>query len=32
MLPSFQAKDFATQLRDEGQRLKIVTALRAAGL
>jgi adenylate cyclase len=32
MLPSFQTKDFATQLRDEGQRVKVVAALRAAGL
>ena len=32
MLPSFTAKDFATQLRDEGQRAKIVAALQLAGL
>jgi TolB-like protein/class 3 adenylate cyclase len=32
MLPSFAAKDFATQLRDEGQRSKIVAALQLAGL
>jgi predicted Zn-dependent protease len=32
MLPSFAAKEFATQLRDEGQRSKIITALRLAGL
>jgi adenylate cyclase len=32
MLPSFAAKDFATQLRDEGQRSKIVAALKLAGL
>jgi adenylate cyclase len=32
MLPAFQAKDFATQLRDEGQRSKIVAALQLAGL
>jgi predicted Zn-dependent protease len=32
MLPAFEAKDFATQLRDEGQRAKIVAALQLAGL
>ena len=32
MLPAFEAKDFATQLRDEGQRSKIVAALQLAGL
>ena len=32
MLPAFRAKDFATQLRDEGQRSKIVAALQLAGL
>ena len=30
--PTFAAKDFGTQLRDEGQRMKIVAALRLAGL
>jgi TolB-like protein/class 3 adenylate cyclase len=32
MLPAFEAKDFATQLRDERQRAKIVAALQLAGL
>jgi tetratricopeptide (TPR) repeat protein len=32
MLPAFQAKNFATRLRDEGQRSKIVAALQLAGL
>ncbi len=32
MLPAFEAKNFATQLRDEGQRSKIVAALQLAGL
>jgi adenylate cyclase len=32
MLPAFEAKDFATQLRDAGQRSKLVAALRLAGL
>ncbi len=32
MLPAFEAKDFATQLRDEAQRSKIVAALQLAGL
>jgi TolB-like protein/class 3 adenylate cyclase len=32
LLPGFEAKDFATQLRDEGQRSKIVAALQLAGL
>jgi TolB-like protein/class 3 adenylate cyclase/Flp pilus assembly protein TadD len=32
MLPSFAAKDFATQLRDEGQRSKVIAALQLAGL
>jgi tetratricopeptide (TPR) repeat protein len=32
LLPAFASKDFATQLRDEGQRLKITTALQQAGL
>jgi TolB-like protein len=32
MLPAFEATDFATQLRDEGQRSKIVAALQLAGL
>ena len=32
LLPSFEAKDFATQLRDEGQRSKIVATLQLAGL
>ncbi|SEC20452.1 TolB amino-terminal domain-containing protein [Rhizobiales bacterium GAS188] len=32
MLPAFASKDFATLLRDEGQRLKIVAALQQAGL
>jgi tetratricopeptide (TPR) repeat protein len=32
MLPAFQAKDSATQLRDQGQRSKVIAALRAAGL
>jgi hypothetical protein len=32
MLPAFEAKDFATQLRDEGQRSKVVAALQLAGL
>jgi hypothetical protein len=32
MLPAFEAKDFATQLRDPAQRSKIVAALQLAGL
>jgi predicted Zn-dependent protease len=32
ILPSFEAQDFGTQLRDAGQRAKIIAALRAAGL
>ncbi|MBV9287569.1 MAG: tetratricopeptide repeat protein, partial [Hyphomicrobiales bacterium] len=32
MLPAFEGKDFATQLRDEGQRSKVVAALQLAGL
>ena len=32
MLPSFQAKDFATRLRDQGQRSKVIAALQLAGL
>jgi class 3 adenylate cyclase/TolB-like protein len=32
MLPAFQAKDVATRLRDQGQRSKVIAALRAAGL
>ena len=32
MHPAFRAKDFATQLRDEGQRSKVVAALELAGL
>ena len=32
LLPAFEAKDFATQLRDEAQRSKIVAALQLAGL
>jgi predicted Zn-dependent protease len=32
MLPAFEAKEFATQLRDEEQRSKIVAALQLAGL
>ena len=32
LLPTFEAKDFATQLRDEGQRSKIIAALQLAGL
>ena len=32
MLPSFQAKDFATRLRDQGQRSKVIAVLQLAGL
>jgi class 3 adenylate cyclase/TolB-like protein len=32
MLPAFQAKDFATRLRDQGQRSKVIAALQLAGL
>jgi hypothetical protein len=32
LLPSFVAKDFATQLRDQGQRSKLVATLQRAGL
>jgi adenylate cyclase len=32
MLPAFQAKDFATRLRDQGQRSKVIAALQMAGL
>jgi adenylate cyclase len=32
MLPAFQAKDFATRLRDQGQRSKVIRALELAGL
>jgi TolB-like protein len=32
LLPAFEAKDFATQLRDQAQRSKIVAALELAGL
>jgi len=32
LLPSFAAKDFATQLRDQGQRSKLVATLQQAGL
>jgi Flp pilus assembly protein TadD len=32
VLPAFEAKDFATQLRDQAQRSKIVAALQLAGL
>ena len=32
MLPAFQAKDFGTRLRDQGQRSKVIAALQLAGL
>jgi adenylate cyclase len=32
MLPAFEARDFATQLRDQGQRSKVIAALQLAGL
>jgi len=32
MLPTFQAKDFATRLRDREQRAKVIAALQLAGL